>query len=46
MLEIMRGDPECKDWNVDEIPTVAAFFGGAEVGRIHGTILPEDLDRL
>ncbi len=45
-LEIMRGDPEWKDWNIDEIPTVAAFVGGVEVGRIQGVISPEGLDHL
>jgi thioredoxin-like negative regulator of GroEL len=45
-VEIMRGDPEWKDWNLEEIPTVAAFVGGAEVGRVHGTISREGLDRL
>ena len=46
MVEIMRGDPEWRDWSIDEIPTVAAFVGGVEVGRVHGTISPEALDRL
>jgi thioredoxin-like negative regulator of GroEL len=46
IVEIMRGDPEWKGWNIDEIPTVAAFVGGVEVGRIHGTISREGLDRL
>ena len=46
MVEIMRGDPGWKDWSIDEIPTVAAFVGGVEVGRVHGTISPDCLDRL
>ena len=46
MVEIMRGDSEWKDWSLDEIPTLVAFVGGAEVGRIQGVITPEGLDRL
>ncbi len=46
MVHVMRGDPEWKDWSLDEIPTVAAFVEGTEVGRVHGTISTEGLDRL
>jgi len=45
-LEIPKGGAEWKDWNLTEIPTVAVFAGGREIGRIHGTISRKDLEKL
>jgi len=46
MVEILRGGSEWRDWGIDEIPTVAAFKDGSELGRAHGSISERDLDRL
>jgi len=45
-VEIQRGGKEWREWAIDEIPTVAAYLGGVEKGRSHGTISERDLDRL
>ena len=45
-FEVLRGGPEWKDWQIDEIPTVVAYSDGAEKGRSAGTILERDLDEL
>lgn len=46
MVEVMRGGREWREWALDEIPTVAAYKDGSELGRAHGTITESDLDRL
>ncbi len=46
MVEVLRGGPEWKDWNLDEIPTVASFADGTEVGRVAGSISEDDLRSL
>jgi len=45
-VEVPRGGPEWSDWDLEEIPTVAAFLDGREVQRVHGIITREDLDAL
>lgn len=46
MVEVLRGGPEWKDWDLDEIPTVAIFSGGLESARVAGTISSDDLEAL
>ncbi len=46
MLEVPRGGQEWKDWDLDEIPTVAAYKNGREVARVHGTITTAELEGL
>ncbi len=45
-VEVPRGGREWKEWRLDEIPTVAAFADGREVGRVHGIITTDDLKSL
>lgn len=45
-IEVLRGASEWKDWDLDEIPTVAAYCRGSERDRAHGTITEKDLERL
>jgi len=45
-VEVPRGGSEWRDWSLVEIPTVAVFAGGRELGRIHGTITRTDLEML
>jgi len=45
-IEVPRGGKEWKDWALDEIPTIASFSGGTEIGRAHGVITESDLNRL
>ena len=45
-IEVPRGGKEWKDWELDEIPTIASYSGGAEKGRVHGIINESDLNRL
>lgn len=45
-VEVEKGGSEWNDWELDEIPTVAAYSGGAEKGRADGMILEKDLDSL
>ena len=45
-VEVLRGGPEWKDWDLAEMPTVAVFRGGRELGRIQGTITRTDLEML
>ncbi len=45
-VEVGRAGREWKEWSLDEIPTVAAFSGGSEAGRVHGVITKEDLESL
>jgi thioredoxin-like negative regulator of GroEL len=45
-VEVGRAGREWKEWSLDEIPTVAAYSGGSEVGRAHGAITRDDLESL
>ena len=45
-VEVLRGGPEWKEWNLDEIPTVAAYSKGEEIGRAYGVVTKDDLDSL
>jgi len=46
MIEVQRGGPEWEHWNLDEIPTVAAFAKGCEIDRVNGSISASDLAAL
>lgn len=45
-VEIVRGGPEWEEWSIEEIPTVAAYSKGFEMGRADGVISENDLDSL
>lgn len=45
-IEVLRGAAEWKEWDIDEIPTVAVYCSGSEKDRVHGNITDEDLERL
>lgn len=45
-VEVPRGGSEWHEWNLDEIPTVAVFSRGRELGRVHGAITADDLEGL
>ncbi len=46
MVEVLRGGPEWRDWDLDEIPTVAVYTKGVELARVAGAISVDDLDTL
>ena len=46
IMEILKGGREWMNWAIDEIPTVAVYSDGSELGRAHGEISESDLDRL
>lgn len=45
-VEVPRDGDEWEDWDLDEIPTVAAYSDGKEHARVHGMMSEEDLRAL
>lgn len=45
-VEVAKGGKARKEWNLDEIPTVALFINGSEEERVDGPITSLDLDEL